>query len=265
MKPFQTTFRATLAVLFLLAGAVPGAGALPVAAAVPSVAASGDLLAFQLVTPGSGWAQLAQRLLWTADGGANWREITPPALSGAEIRAASFADAQYGWVVATTTADDGGLSYSLARTADGGETWQAAPMALFAAGEAAAMAGEVFLQFLDTNTGWLEVKQATSSNFNVGTLFRTVDGGQQWTRLSLPVGAEAHFTSALDGQIDATDTGNGRYVTHDGGRTWRPLTGASAPATGGPSGPKGERLSARSMATAQAGWARSQQGPSAAG
>jgi len=263
MRPFQTAFRATLAVLFLLVGGVPTVGT--TSAVAPTIAGSGDLLAFQLVAAGSGWALMGQQLFWTNDGGANWRDLTPPALSGAEIRATSFADTQHGWVVATAPTANGSLSYTLARTADGGQTWQTAPLALFAAGDVAGVAGAVFLQFIDTNTGWLVVKQATSSNFNVGTLFKTVDGGRHWTQLSLPTGAPVQFTSALDGQIDATDTGNGRYSTHDGGQTWTALPDPGALARGGPKGPNGEQLSAVSMATEQAGWALSAQGQCAAG
>ena len=261
--------------VFALGGAVPAAGTLPAAAApaaaVPAAASGGDLLAFQLVTAGGsatggrGWALLGQQLFWTDDGGAHWHDITPPSLGGAEIRTASFADPNHGWVAATAPAAGGDLRYTLARTVDGGRTWQTQPVALFAAGEAAGMAGEVYLQFLDARLGWLEVKQATSSNFNVGTLFKTVDGGAQWARLSLPTGAPAHFSSALEGEIDATDSGNGRYSTHDGGQSWTGRPGLSAGAASGPHGPNGERLSAPSMATAQAGWARLAQGQCTAG
>ena len=275
MKQLPTRFRVILAVVFLLAGATPGAGALPAAAAaapaVPTAPEGPNLLAFQLVaagdsaTGGRGWALLGRQLFWTDDGGAHWRDITPPRLDAAEIRAASFADPLHGWVVTTASAASGNLSYTMARTADGGQTWQAQPLALFAADEAAGMAGEVYLQIIDANTGWLEVKQATSSNFNLGTLFKTVDGGAQWTRLSLPTGAPAHFTSTQDGEFDATDTGNGSYITQDGGQDWTALPGPSTSEASGPNGPNGERLSALSMATPRAGWARSAQGQCTAG
>jgi photosystem II stability/assembly factor-like uncharacterized protein len=70
----------------------------------------------------------------------------------------------------------------LLTTTDGGQTWQAAPLALFAPGETAALAGEVFLNFRDTASGWMVVKQATGSAFDLRTAFRTDDGGATWTR-----------------------------------------------------------------------------------
>ena len=258
MKPNQSGARLILGIVFVLAGAVPGAAMLPAMAASPAVAAgNADLSAFQLVAPGSGWTMLGQQLFWTDTGGAQWREITPPNLGAGSMRAASFADAAHGWLVSTTPDTGGGLNYTLARTADGGQSWQSAPVALFAPGEAGSMAGEVFLQFIDLQTGWLLAKQVTSPNFSVGTLFKTSDSGGHWTQLSAPAAGPVQFASAQDGVIDASADGFGRYVTHDGGQTWAEQPDMSTPS---PSGPDGETLNAVSMATARAGWAKSAQG-----
>src|SRR5258708_9102148 len=205
MKLMPIHARLVLAIVFMLAGAGPGAAILPASAAAPAVAAAnGDLLGFQLVTAGSGWARLGQQLFWTDNNGANWREITPPNRGAGTIGAANFADAAHGWVVSTAMAETGELSYALARTSDGGQSWQSVPLALFAAGDAAGMAGDVFLQFIDARTGWLVVKQATSPNFSLGTLFKTSDGGDHWTRLSLPAGGAVQFNSKLEGVLDAS-------------------------------------------------------------
>src|SRR5262249_43577856 len=96
--------RALLALLFVLAAAAPGtavpATAVAAALTLPAPAPIADLQAFQLVTPGAGWVLAGQRLYWTDDDGANWRDMTPP-LAGAEthIAAASFSDAAHGWAV----------------------------------------------------------------------------------------------------------------------------------------------------------------------
>jgi photosystem II stability/assembly factor-like uncharacterized protein len=255
MKLIHIRTRLVLGIVFLLSGAAPGGAILPASAAVPTVAAAnGDLLALQLVQAGAGWALLGQQLFWTDSGGSQWREITPPNLGWGSIRTANFADTAHGWVVMTTLGATGEMTYGLARTTDGGQFWQSMPLALFAAGDAAGMAGDVFLQFIDAQTGWLVVKQATSPNFSLGTLFKTNDAGDHWTRLSLPAGAPVRFTSAQAGVLDASADGNGRFVTRDGGQTWTPQPGASAPT---PTGPGGAGLSALSMATAQAGWAKS--------
>src|SRR5712692_9316234 len=106
MKLITIGISLVLGTLFLLASvasAAPGGPILPAlaasAAAPRAVAASGDLLAFQLVTPSSGWALVGQQLFWTDSGGSQWSNITPLNLGPGTIRAASFADATHGWVV----------------------------------------------------------------------------------------------------------------------------------------------------------------------
>jgi len=269
MQIMRWSIRIAFVAMFVLSAAAPG-GATAATGAAPAtpaatLAGGAGLAAFQLVAPGVGWALApdasagaGQSLFWTDSNGARWTDITPPGLAAADNQAAAFADADHGWVVSTAPTQTGELSYALARTADGGRTWQSQAMALFAPGEAAGMAGAVYLQFIDAQTGWLAVKQMTSQSFSLGTLFKTSDGGDHWMRLSLPAGGPVHFTNALDGQLDAL--GWGRYATHDGGSTWQPQTGPSAPQ---PAGEKG--LSGLSMATASQGWARSQMGTCVAG
>ena len=255
--------RVVLVAAFVLGGAAPGGMAAPASAApVPAGVGGRELAGFQLVTATAGWALLGQQLYWTDSGGEGWSDITPPGLGAGGIRAAGFADRLHGWVVITTADGAGDLRFGLERTLDGGQHWQVMPLDLFAPGEAGARAGSVFLQFIDAATGWLVVKQATSSNFSVGTLFKTQDGGDTWTRLSLPVGAPVRFSTAQDGQIDAAATGNDRYTTHDGGQTW---TQQAAAETAPAASDGGKALSALSMATLHAGWAKSAAGKCAAG
>src|SRR5262245_49404873 len=149
MKRLPTGLQITLAILLLLDGAAQAGGALPALAApttTPTGTGGGNLEDFQLVeadggsAAGAGWAVVGQQLFWTADGGRHWRDITPLGQRDAEIRAASFSNSQNGWVVATTPRASGTVDYSLARTTNGGQTWQAAPLALFAADDAAGMA-----------------------------------------------------------------------------------------------------------------------------
>ncbi len=216
---------------------------------------------FQAVTPTAGWVLLDQRLYWTEDSGAAWANITPPGMGAAALQAAWFVDAKTGWLVAVSGTPPADPAYQLFTTGDGGLNWQAAPLDLFAPGDPAALAAAVYLELLDARTGWLVVRQATGSAHDLGTLFRTSDGGQSWMRLTLPLGAPVHFTSAAEGWT-ASERGSGEvYVTHDGGRTWAPAEGGQAQSTllGGPG------LTDLSAATASAGWARSTTGECDAG
>jgi photosystem II stability/assembly factor-like uncharacterized protein len=238
--------------LILLASASP-LNAARLASAEPDAPDTASLQAFQLVTPVSGWVLMGQHLYWTANGGGGWAQITPSNMGTDLIRAVTFSNPQRGWLITTSPADTGLPSYHLARTSDAGHTWQTALLNLFASGDASALAGAVFLQFLDARTGWLVVKRATSSNFSLGALFTTTDGGDTWARLSIPIGAPVRFTSEQDGSVEDSARGTGRYISHDGGKIWT-LQTSGIPTAGPSPGPQG--LSQISMATPQAGWAR---------
>jgi hypothetical protein len=66
--------------------------------------------AMQLLTDTSGWVLANQRLMWTDDAGASWRDITPPDLkpSDAKFDAGElgyFLNVSTGWVLATRPHD----------------------------------------------------------------------------------------------------------------------------------------------------------------
>ncbi|MEP7355701.1 MAG: glycoside hydrolase domain-containing protein [Anaerolineales bacterium] len=224
-------------------GASPAAGA-PLAALPPAAGLRG----FQLVAPNTGWVLIGAGLYWTADDGQVWQKLPVPLTPGDTIRTVWFTDARTGWLVSSGTAETGAPGFQLWRTADSGQTWQSDSLNL--PPEVVALAGDTFLQFLDAQTGWLVVKQATSSLFSLGTLFTTADGGHTWQQIPLPAGGPIHFSSARDGVLDSGSPTNQRYATHDGGLTWLPQTGAAA----------GPGLAEQSMATDTAGWMVSESG-----
>ncbi len=118
----------------------------------------------------------------------------------------------------------------MARTADAGATWDMQSLALFAQGEPDAVAAAVHMYWLDAQTGWLVIRRATSSNFDVGTLFKTTDGGDSWTRVTIPVGDPVYFVTSDLGWTAGGAAGNQLYATRDGGQSWRQLDLACAPA-----------------------------------
>ena len=205
----------------------------PTVTPAPAAAAASlaNIEAFHPVSPGAGWLLADDHLYWTQTGGKSWEAITPPDLPGLAIQAVTFLDAHTGWVILAGAIEGGVPQYRLMRTADGGHTWQQHPLALFAAGEPAAQAGAVYLQFIDTQTGWLVIRQATSSNFSLGTLFRTRDGGQTWRRLTLPIGEPVSFITPEVGWTAGGAAGNELYRTQDGGQTWQAITPGSLTAS----------------------------------
>ena len=201
-KRFRPAVRLAASLLILL-GSLAGLGAASkTSQAIPfALPAASGLRAFQVVSVGSGWVLIGGSLYWTSTAGREWRQLSPPIAGADEIRAIWFADGSVGWMLAGGPPGTGAATFELIRTSDGGQTWQ--PMSLALPADVASLAGEMYIQFLDAQTGWLVVKQATSSLFSLGTLFRTTDGGQTWQRLPLPAGGPIRFSSAQDGLLES--------------------------------------------------------------
>ena len=170
----------------------------------------------QLISPGRGWALIDQRLLWTEDGGLNWKNITPVSDAAGEILSAFFSGSNHGWLVSRAMQSDEIVVY---RSDDGGKTWASINLDRSGIG-----IGKAHLFFVDADAGWLVLEQQTSANFSLGELFRTIDGGENWEQLSLPIGDPVHFIDAKHGWVAGGVEGNELYVTSDGGLTWEPQT-----------------------------------------
>lgn len=183
-------------------------------------------------------------LYHTADGGLNWVISSTP-FSGGDL---SFLDAKNGWMLADLGVGAGSNAVAVFQTRDGGATWTRTysndpndPEA----GDSLPLGGiKADLVPLDMRTAWVG-----GVIYSPGTvyLYRTEDGGQNWTQVSLelPQGAEnselgidedqMQFVSASDGFLalrmagDSTQTA--LYVTNDRGDTWE-LTPAVIPGAG---------------------------------
>jgi photosystem II stability/assembly factor-like uncharacterized protein len=186
-------------------------GCLVAGLAVPAAHAA---ISMKLVTANSGWVSTGNHVLWTSDAGAAWKEITPP--DSAAIHGVFFLDTAHGWVLRSRAAQ----APEMARTSDGGATWQAAGFPL-GAEDAARFGGSAALDFVDVSHGWAMLRQIANSNFSIGILFATSDGGANWKKLAAPpVGDPVRFVTRTDGWVAGGPTGNKLYVTRDGGNTW---------------------------------------------
>lgn len=172
----------------------------------------------QPVSPDYGWVLANQRLLWTDNAGAGWRDITPGQADTANILAVSFIDNYQGWLILQNPTTG---KISILRTADDISAWES-----YSLPESTSTPGtsiqDAHLNFLDRQNGWLSIKFESSSNFSIGTLFRTTDGGKTWTELTLPFGGPVRFIDGNRGWIAGGTTGSELFRTTDGGSTWKP-------------------------------------------
>lgn len=139
----------------------------------------------------------------SADGGQTWTTtalVPPPSYTSVRLKALTMADSQVGYV----SGDYNGLDQILARTGDGGRTWQRMTNA--------------------TNTGWRQLHFVTASTgfgIRYGDLYTTRDAGQSWQPVSLQHNNsvnEVHFVTAQVGY--AIDDSGYIHKTTNGGTSW---------------------------------------------
>ena len=177
----------------------------------------------ELVTTTQGWALAGGRLLWTANRGETWQDITPPVASEATHLDAFFLDPSVGWVafLAGPAGAEQRSPIHILHTRDRGATWNATELepspslGVFGAPEN--------LEFVGPFYGWFTVSQTLTMNSSAADLYRTSDGGLTWERSALPFDGDTHFhTASIGWLVGSCCTGapNQLYRTSDGGLTW---------------------------------------------
>lgn len=184
---------------------------------------------FDLLTATQGWLLVGQRLFRTSDGGQTWHEISPSIPSDAVVQDIAFTDSNTGWMLWTTAASDGVINYQLAWTTDQGTTWTNYTLSIFEPGEIASNVEKADMGWLDAQTGWISVKQNSSSNFSIGTLFTTSDGGNSWSRFTLPVADSVSFSDPQTGWAVGGPANDQVFLTQDGGASWENIQPANIP------------------------------------
>jgi len=180
---------------------------------------------FDMLSATSGWVLLGQHLFWTHDAGQTWKETGPFIPTDAVVMDVEFINSEMGWMLFSTI-DPNGYLFQLAHTIDSGRSWSTRSLSLFESGEVASYAEKAEMGWFDRMTGWVSVKQTSGSNFSVGTLFTTSDGGSSWSRFTLPVADHVYFSEPQIGWAVGGPTSDQVSNTLDGGITWQSTTPA---------------------------------------
>jgi photosystem II stability/assembly factor-like uncharacterized protein len=247
--------------LAVAVGAVSGAVALleqshPAApdrltVAIPTSPAGDGIGNLRMFSASSGWAQRLDGggILHTTRGVQRWTVASPP--SG-QILAVAYVDLQTARVLTVPSGAGSQTTVQCWDTKDGGATWSRE--GTFAmAGFSAAIGGA--LDFIDAEHGWFSQLEAAAGLAGTA-LYRTVDGGAQWSEVAATGGGApgtsvagaipsacdgltAAFAGASTGWLTGTcqTVAAPLYLTHDGGVTWsaQPLPSLPVSPSGGTS------------------------------
>ncbi|MGA3350445.1 MAG: hypothetical protein ABSC33_15570 [Candidatus Sulfotelmatobacter sp.] len=190
---------------------------------------AGHIESMKLLTTDTGWAATRNKLFWTTDGGASWKDITPNTARGRTITSATFSDQSHGWVLlAHRRGDDpqtgfGKSLFELARTADAGTSWSVKELTVPNPDPNRGFSEQTWLDFVDALHGWALLRANGNTAMGGGALATTDDGGASWKALGVPAAGPIHFVTVMDGWLDAEangEAGPGLYVTRNGGNDW---------------------------------------------
>jgi hypothetical protein len=184
-----------------------------------------QIIGMQLLAENSGYVIAQGQFLWSSDGGTTWINRTPSDVA-LDVRAASFLDTTTGWIAAAGQPDAQGRStLYVGKTQDAGLSWQLRPLHEFNSIEPGSTQGAVKLSFFDSSNGYMQIKLASSSNFDIHALLKTGDGGATWQEVAVPGNSPVHFDSATTGWTVATTSEAPMQITTDGGASWNPTEG----------------------------------------
>ncbi len=194
----------------------------------------------RMVDATSGWAiggpaAASDHILRTGDGGATWRDVSPPAAEqpGTRLTAVgAFRNGSTAWVAYSLESPGETPQVALIwRTQDSGATWSAsAPLDI---DPLMGIYQPSHLLFVDADHGWLLVHAGAGMNHDYIAIYHSTDGGRAWSKIVDPFLTDnvqscyktgLLFTSPLEGWMtgDCGGVAPGVLFFHspDGGENW---------------------------------------------
>jgi photosystem II stability/assembly factor-like uncharacterized protein len=203
--------------------------------AISCPAASGQQIqSMKLLTSQVGWVSTNQTLFWTADGGANWKDITPKLKHKWQaVSSVYFLDVSRGWVVLSCADHLGSKNerlddtcFEIASTTDAGGNWSVVHPEIVDPDAESGFSGRSFLDFSDPIHGRIILKISKGLVASSGVMLKTQDGGRTWESApSPPIADHFHFVTPQDGWL-AGGPDLELYSTRDGGESWQSVKAA---------------------------------------
>ena len=174
-----------------------------------------------LVSNNELWLKSGSRLYHTKDGGNQWSDITPDSALVEPYLLVSFPASDLGYALYFTQTELS-LELEIVKTTTKGTAWSPVSGDLEEKinQQFYQPFGEIQMQWLDERNAMVLVKESSSSNFSIGTLFISEDGGKSWSAKEVPVAEKLVFLDPLVGYMLNPASSESLYRTQDGGNSW---------------------------------------------
>jgi len=193
---------------------------------------------FKLLTSGTGWVSTGNRLLFTTDNGAHWKDISPPNPNQDHYASVFFHNVDTGWVLSPHSDNFEDWTFNIYYTVDGGISWNKGNIPEWKYDREKGERGLVdhgIIAFADKEHGWLSLDVEGNTMFASSTLLSTSDGGRTWhntpdcinSRDNGPEGTIEAILAKTDKEVWVVGSPEGLsalYVSKDGGGCFQELS-----------------------------------------
>lgn len=187
--------------------------------------ATGELdpndLEFGLVTNSELWLKSGNELFYSQDDGKQWNKISPETSLVEPYMLVSFPKSDLGFALYLTQTETT-VDMEIHKTSSQGKAWTVVDGNLDEKinQQFTQPFGDIQMQWLDKNNAMVLIRELTSSNFSVGTLFVTGDGGKHWNAREVPAAEQFVFLDNKVGFMLNPADSQSLYRTLNGGESW---------------------------------------------
>ena len=178
-------------------------------------------LDFGLVNDSEVWLKSGTQLFYSLDAGKQWSRINPETDLVEPYMLVSFPESDLGFALYLTQTETT-IELEMYKTTNQGESWFQieGDLEMQLKQQFSQPFGDIQMQWLDKKNAFILVKEFTSSNFSIGTLFVTKDGGKNWGTREVPVAEKFVFLDDNVGFMLNPADSSSLYRSLDGGKSW---------------------------------------------
>lgn len=178
-------------------------------------------LDFGLVNDSEVWLKSGTQLFYSLDAGKQWSRINPETNLVEPYMLVSFPESDLGFALYLTQTETT-IELEMYKTTNQGESWFQieGDLEMQLKQQFSQPFGDIQMQWLDKKNAFILVKEFTSSNFSIGTLFVTKDGGKNWGTREVPVAEKFVFLDDNVGFMLNPADSSSLYRSLDGGKSW---------------------------------------------